>query len=101
MKYLPMVLMLIGGSLLLVPGGDTDVAFSDTLATAYKADRQSKVATLLRLSQMTGSSVEARSTAWEEMDRAGFAKAFETVGNDVSVAIEKNTEGDLAKAWGK
>ena len=101
MKYLPTILMIIGGSLLLVPGGDKDVAFSDTLADAYKADRQSKVETLQRLSQMTGTSVEARSTAWAEMDRAGFAKAFETVGNDVSVAIEKNKEADLAKAWSK
>lgn len=101
MKYLPTILMIIGGSLLLIPGGDTDVTFSDTLSEAYRADRQSKVETLQRLSQMVGSTVEDRSTAWAEMDKAGFAKAFEAVGNDVSVAIEKNKEADLAKAWSK
>lgn len=101
MKYLPAILMLIGGCLLLVPTGDTDVAFSDTLSVAYKADRTAKVENLQRLAQMTGSTAEARAKAWSELDMAAYGKAFDTVGDDVSVAIEKNKEADLAKAWSK
>lgn len=101
MKYLPTILMIIGGSLLLVPGGDKDVAFSDTLSAAHQMDRQLKVENLQRLAQMTGSTSEARATAWAEMDRAAFGKAYDKVGDDVAVAIDKNKEADLAKAWSK
>lgn len=101
MKYLPTILMIIGGSLLLVPGGDKDVTFSDTLSAAHQTDRQLKVENLQRLAQMTGSTVEVRATAWAEMDQAAFGKAYDKVGDDVSVAIEKNKEADLAKAWSK
>ncbi len=99
MKYLPAILMIIGGCLLVIPG-DTDVAFSDTLSAAYKADRAAKVENLQRLAQMTGSTVEARSNAWAEMDMKSFGIAFDAVGNDVSEAILKNKEAELAKAWG-
>jgi hypothetical protein len=101
MKYLPAILMLIGGCLLLVPTGDTDVAFSDTLSVAYQADRTAKVENLRRLAQMTGSTAEARSKAWTEMDMKSFGVAFDKVGDDVSEAILKNKEADLAKAWSK
>lgn len=101
MKYLPAILMIIGGSLLLAPGGGTEVAFSDTLSAAHQMDRQLKVENLQRLAQMTGSTAEARATAWAEMDRAAFGKAYDQVGNDVSLAIDKNQEADLAKAWSK
>jgi hypothetical protein len=101
MRILASVLMLIGGGLLLIPspGGDKDVAVVTLLQQAHEADRVSKVQILRQLSAMTGSTVEERSKAWEQSDKAEFGKNFSAVGDAVSDAIMNGTEGKLAEAW--
>ena len=94
MKYVPFILMLLGGCLLLVPGGDTDVAFSDTLSQAYKADRLSKIAALKQVSRMD-SDPQAKSKAFSELDRTEFLKNFEAWGKTVSAAIQDGKEVEL------
>ncbi len=96
MKIIPFILCIVGGLIMLVPGGDTDVAFSDTLSQAYKADRLSKIAALKQVSRMD-SDPQAKSKAFSELDRTEFIKNFEAWGKTVSAAIQDGKEAELVE----
>ena len=99
MKYIPFLLCIIGGVLLLIPAGDTDVAYSDVLGKAHIADRASKIAALKQVSRM--SDPQTKSKAWAELDQREFAKNFDEWGNTVAKAIQDGSEDVLIKALEK
>jgi hypothetical protein len=101
MKYLPAILMLIGGALLIVPQGTDGVASVSVLQKAYQMDKDAKVANLRTVAAMTGASVEERAKAWSELDREAYGKAFDEPANAVSQAILDNKELQLAEEWSR
>ena len=99
MKYIPVFMGIIGGLLMLIPAGDTDVAYSDVLGKAHIADRASKIDALKQVSRM--SDPKAKATAWAELDQREFAKNFDDWGKTVADAIHNGREADLIKAMEK
>jgi hypothetical protein len=99
MKYVPFLLCIIGGALLLIPAGNTDVAFSDVLGKAHIADRASKIEALKQVSRM--SDPQSKAKAWTELDQKEFAKNFDEWGNTVAKAIQDGHEAELIKALEK
>ncbi len=104
MRYVAATMMLLGGctlsAILIFSGGDGPSPIpSGLLDKTYAAHKADRVSNLRQVGGMVGKSVEERTKAWVELDKAAFAKNFDAVGEAVSTAIFNGKELDLAKQW--
>ena len=104
MRYVAATMMLLGGcclgTVLLFSNGSSP-APSGLLSKTYAADKADRISNLRQVGGMVGKSVEEKSKAWTELDKAAFAKNYDEVGNAVSTAIFNGKELDLASQWEK
>jgi hypothetical protein len=104
MRYVAATMMLLGGCTLgtiLLFSGDASQAPSGLLDKTYAADKADRISNLRQVGGMVGKSVEERTKAWVELDKAAFTKNFDAVGEAVSTAIFNGKELDLASQWEK
>ena len=103
MKYLPAILMMVGGALLLIPHStDNTPEVRGLLTDAYQADRQAKIDTLKLIDQtMRDKTAEERVKEWAKRQESDFDRIFSPVADVAAAALHNNTQGDLAKEWEK